>query len=458
VRIYARSVARFRREPWDLFGADVTGKLRAVMRTSPSLNFSFQRPITAGLLAFVLGLFGAGSQAAPDEVRLGRSLGYPVGTAATWFTQEALRVGSFTHQAEIEGLMNGGVHQLSPSALPMPLRRADHEPPFRWHIDARRNLGVEDYLARQRVMGLLVIKDDVIQLERYQYQRGPADRFLSHSVAKSLLSLGIGLALHEGVLSSLDDQVQRYVPGLKASLYGQVSLRQLLRMSSGVRFAERYDGSDDLELFGRSVAQLGVEGAAARLDQQAAVAGERFNYASSDSLVLALVLRAATGVSLSEYLQARLWQALGAEGPALWRTDRMGLELASGNFNAGLRDYGRLGVLLAHDGQRPDTGQQVLPRAYLQEATLASRHPPWLAPGQATPYFGYGYQFWIFPGKPRRFAMLGIFGQMVFVDPGLKLVMVQMSANATPLASQTSLAREADAFWRGLLAYYGASW
>ncbi len=396
--------------------------------------------------------------AAPDEDRLGRAQGYPVGTQATWYSQEQVRVGSFTHQGEIKGLMNGNVHGLAASSSPMALPRAAAEPAYRWQIDAAHNLGIDDYLARQRVMGLLVVKDGVVQVERYQYERSPADRFVSHSMAKSLVSLAVGLALQEGRLNSLDDRADRYATGLAGSLYGEARLRDLLRMASGVRFNESYDGSEDSDFvrFGRAAARDGLEAAARSIAERAAPAGQRFSYASSETVILAAVLRAATGMSLSDYLQPRLWQAMGAETSALWRADRTGLETASGNFNATLRDYARLGVILANDGQRPDTGTQILPRDYLLEATDAARQPAAFRPGSATPYFGYGYQFWTFPGRPRRFAMTGVYGQLIFIDPELKLVMVQTAATATP--APTSLAREADALWRGVIGFYGGGW
>lgn len=422
------------------------------MRLKP---FSSQLSI---VLVYLLVLASGNGRAAPDEDQLGRAQGYPVGSPATWFSQEAVRVGSFTHQAEIKGLLNGDVHALDASGSPLPLPHTALEPAYRWKIGAMRNLGLDDYLARQRVMGLLVLKDGVVQVERYQYERSPAHRFVSHSMAKSLVSIAVGMALQEGLLRSLDDRAGRYAERLAGSLYGETKLRDLLRMSSGARFDERYESDDDLARFGRAAAREGLEGAALGITDRAAPAGERFNYASAETVVLAAVLRGATGMSLSDYLQPRLWQAMGAETSALWRTDRTGLESASGNFNATLRDYARLGVLLANDGQRPDTGAQIIPRDYLIEATDAMRHPAAFAPGQATPYFGYGYQFWTFPGRPRRFALLGVYGQMIFVDPALKLVMVQLTANATAKPGQTSLGREADAFWRGVVGYYGGKW
>jgi CubicO group peptidase (beta-lactamase class C family) len=395
--------------------------------------------------------------AAPDEDKLGKALGYPVGTAKTWFFDESVRVGSFTAQAEIPGIYGGKPNVLAASSAPMPLPRREQEPTFRWTLDQGKALKVDDYLARQRIMGLLIIKDGVIQLERYQYERTPEQRFVSQSMAKSIVSLAVGIAQAEGRIASLDERADKYAPGLAGTLYGQTTIRNLLRMSSGAHFEERYDGKDDLERFARAVIQGGVEEAAKVITERDAPQGTRFSYASAETEVLAAVLRGATGGNLSDYLSSRLWLAMGAETTALWRADRSGLERAAGNFNATLRDYGRLGVLLANDGVRPDdpAHKQIIPRDYLLEATDWHRAPPAFHPKSATPYYGYGYQFWIFPGEKRRFAMLGVYGQMILVDPQLKLVMVQTAANATAKAGLTTLGKEADAFWRGVVEHYG---
>jgi CubicO group peptidase (beta-lactamase class C family) len=129
------------------------------------------------------------------------------------------------------------------------------------------------------------------------------------------------------------------------------------------------------------------------------VQGTRFYYGSAQTTMLAAVVRGATGMSLSEYLTPRLWQAIGAEASALWYADRTGLEVALGNFNATLRDCARLGVVLAEDGVRPDdaTKKQIVPLGFLLDATDWKRSPEPFRPGKATAYMGYGYQFWIFP-------------------------------------------------------------
>jgi CubicO group peptidase (beta-lactamase class C family) len=408
-------------------------------------------------LALLLALAATHTMAAPDEDKLGKAQGYPVGNARNWFYDEAVRVGSFSNQGEIEGIFGGKANVMAASSAPMPLPKAGDEPRIRWNLDNGRQLGIDDYLARERVMGLMIIKDGVIQVERYQYDRSPAQRFVSNSMAKSIVSMAVGIALQEGKIASLDDRADKYASKMAGTLYGETTIRNLLRMSSGAHFEERYDGKDDLERFGRAVIRGGVEEAAKVITVRDAPQGTRFSYASAETEVLAGVLRGATGMSVSDYLGPRLWQAMGAETSALWRAERTGLERAAGNFNATLRDYGRLGIVLANDGLRPDTKQQVIPRDYLLDATDWRRAPAPFRPRTATPYYGYNYQFWTFPTDKRRFAMLGVYGQMIFVDPELKLVMVQTTANATAKAGETTLGKNADAFWRGVVKQYG-SW
>src|SRR5258708_11468601 len=274
-------------------------------------------------------------------------------------------------------------------------------------------------------------------------------------MAKSIVSIAIGMALAEGRIASLDDLVSKYAPKLAGTAYGETSIRNVLRMSSGVQFKEVYDGKDDLaglawvRSAGGSIEELRA------LTVREAEQGTRFHYASSETVILAVLIRAVTGTTLSEYLTPRLWQPMGAEADATWIRTSDGLEVGSGSFNAILRDYGRLGMLLANYGAAG--GRQVVPKDYLLEATDWHRQPDAFTPKQATPYFGYGYQFWLFPGEKRRFALLGVYGQSIFVDPELKLVMVITAAAKNASVGKESLARERDAVWRGLVGKYG-SW
>jgi len=425
---------------------------RAQARRDASRQAGARR--TASAIVAALCIAAGVALAAPDEALLGKAAGYPVGNAANWFFDESVRVGSFTHHAEIPGLYRGKVNTLDPSASPLALPVAPREPDYRWTLGDARDLTVDDFLARQRIMGLIVVKDGVVEVERYQYERKATDRFVSQSMAKSITSLGIGLALDEGKIRSLDDRAEQYAPALRGTLYGGTTIRNLLRMASGVRYLERYDHTGDNDRFAAAVTRGGGESALRTLTERDTEQGSRFNYSGPHTVALAAALRGATGMSLAQYLTPRLWQAIGAEQSALWIADRTGLEVAQGSFNATLRDYARLGIVLANDGKRPDDGKQVVPRDYLIEATDWKSAPLQFQPRKATPFFGYGYQFWLYPGEPRRFVMLGVYGQSILVDPALKLVIVQTAANAKAQAGDTTLASERNAFWRGVLKYY----
>ncbi|MEP7085210.1 MAG: serine hydrolase, partial [Betaproteobacteria bacterium] len=272
--------------------------------------------------------------AAPDEELLGQARGYPIGTRATWYFDESVRVGSFSN---LDKLLPH--HVLKKSAAPLYLKRVATNPKLTYRFNGS-TYTLDDYLDHQRATGLLVIKDGEILAERYQYQRTAAHRFVSHSMAKSLVSIAMGFALAEKRIKSLDDKASDYVPELKGNVYGETTLRNLLRMSSGVKFSENYDGNDDLSKFSRMQSTRGTISGLLLFGQREAPQGERFHYASIETSALGAVLRAATGSSLSDYLDERLWQPMGAESDATWIIGPDGLERAAGNFNAVLRDYG----------------------------------------------------------------------------------------------------------------------
>ncbi len=408
----------------------------------PKASAGFRRSLIAMLLACCS---GGHALAAPDEELLGKDQGYPVGTRTTWFFDERVRVGSFSH---LDSILP---HQRLPRAdKPRELPIAAAPPQYIY-----QGRTIDDFLARRRVTGLMVIKDGVVQIERYQYDRTPAQRLLSNSMAKSIVSIAVGMALQEGRIRSLDDNAAVYVPELSNSAYGETPIRALLRMGSGVKFSERYDSGDDLMKYVSRQFSDGTIAALRSFSTRDVPAGQRFQYASVETIVLGLVVKGATGQGLSAYVTERLWQPMGAEADATWTTDPGGFEYAWGNFNATLRDWGRLAMLLADDGMRD--GRQIIPRDYLLEATDFRRQPAAFAPGTATPYYGYGYQFWTYPGSSRRFALLGVFGQSIFVDPQLRLALVITAVQRDPTSTADGFGAERNALWRSIVERYG-SW
>ena len=404
----------------------------------------------AVILAPVLALLAHSlAQAAPDEELLGKSAGYPIGTRTNWFYDERVRVGSFSRLDEILPY-----YTLQKPAAPLSLPKAADAQAIGYRFEGGQ-YSLDDFLARQRVTGFMLIRNGEVIAERYQYARTAQNRFVSHSMAKSIVSVAVGIALSEGKIASLDDKVAKYVPRLAGHAYGESTIRNILRMASGVKFSEVYDGNDDLARFNRIRITQNSIAALNAFDDREAEQGTRFHYASSETVVLTVLLNAVTGMTLSEYLTPRLWQPMGAESDATWVRTRDGTEAGAGNFNATLRDYGRLGILLANDGALG--GKQIIPRDYLLEATDWRRQPNAFRPQRATPFLGYGYQFWTFPGEKRRFALLGVYGQSIFVDPELKLVMVITAATKSASVAKESFARERGALWRGIVTKYG-SW
>jgi CubicO group peptidase (beta-lactamase class C family) len=219
-------------------------------------------------------------------------------------------------------------------------------------------------------------------------------------------------------------------------------------MSSGVRFVEDYSGKDDVARLAadtfRQIGSGGVE-AVTQFNMRAAPPGAKFYYASAETQVLGLVLRHATGRPVADYLQEKIWEPIGAEADATWLIDRAGQEATYCCFNAVLRDYARLGLLLAHDGNW--RGRQIIPAAWIKEATS-------VRPGQPQPSAGrYGYQAWILGGERRMFVLRGIRGQAIYVDPASQLVMVHTAVQKQ--ARYIAGVREMNALWRGLVQQLG---
>jgi CubicO group peptidase (beta-lactamase class C family) len=417
------------------------------------------RRLCAGALCCALAFICAAASASPDESILGKSLGYPVApNLALAFNDEHYRVGSFS------GLDSISEHCIiEPSATPLPLPEAKNKPAFVYHYEGT-SYTLDDYMQHQRVTALLVLKDGEIVAQQSGYDRTPEQRLLSNSMAKTILALAIGKALEAGLIRSLDDTAASYAPELAGTLYGETRIINLMRMSSGARFVEDYSGKDDHARFNRAMRSSGIVSAVKTVTERQSPEGDVFNYASSESVTLGYVLRAATGHNLCEFVSEQLWQPMGASARATWLTnsaDHAGI--ASGNFNATVMDYARLGLLLANDGSvQTDKGAlQVIPRDYLLRMTDANRQPPAFRPGlmqnKGSTYLGYGLQTWLLPGSHRRFELLGIHGQAIMVDPILHVVIVHLAVgkDASGDASGHHLGRERDALMRGILAQYG---
>ncbi len=336
------------------------------------------------------------------------------------------RVGAFSHLDEIYP-----TRAVGRAATPWMFKRL--APEIRYRFQGRQS-SVADYLSRNPVTGLVIAKDDQILFEEYQYGRTDRDRLVAQSMVKSITGLLIGIATAEGTIRSVDDTAETYVPGFKGTEYGKTAIRDLLHMSSGVDFGEDRDGGRDLDRLWRDMVagtggSKGTVGSIVQFNRRIAPPGTRYSYASIEPDVLGVVLRYATGRTASDYLQDKVWQPIGAEAGATWLVDAEGFEVAHFGFSAVMRDYARLGRLLAHDGAWE--GKQIVPRQWMIDATTVRPSDAYLAPNNAMPWFGYGYLLWLLPGTRRQFALVGAYGQRICIDPASKLIMVQTALDDT---------------------------
>ena len=291
---------------------------------------------------------------------------------------------------------------------------------------------------------LLILKDG--QIVHEQYYNGTSERthFLSMSVAKSITSNLIGMAVADGAIASIDDPIVKYVPSLKGSGYDGVSIRHALLMRSGVDWNERYDFGKESpmqQLHDNAIVQNRIRftDPAASL-KRIHPPGEMFNYSTVETGVLGLVLEGAVRKPLPQYMSERWWKRAGMESDGFWLTDGepgVGRAVNGMGFNAVLRDFGRIGQMMLDEGKA--NGRQLLPAAWVKEATHSDAPPVDRRAG-----YGYQYQWWTMAGSS-AYSAIGLQGQRIFVDPATRTVVVKLSY--FPPGEQRAEA-ETDAFLR----------
>jgi CubicO group peptidase (beta-lactamase class C family) len=242
-------------------------------------------------------------------------------------------------------------------------------------------------------------------------------------MAKSYLSALIGVLLEEGAVDSIDDPVTKYAPRLIGSAYQGASIRDVLNMSSGVVFDEDYlDPNSDINRMGRVIALGGeLDDFSAGLTERFAAPGEQWQYVSIDTHVLGMVIRGATGRSVTELMAEKIIAPLGQEQDAYYLTDGAGVAFVLGGLNNTTRDYARFGLMIAADGRVGET--QVVPADWVAASTRPS------APTEAGEV-GYGFQWWV-PVDPRPGEVFarGVYGQYIYIDRARDVVIVVTAAD-----------------------------
>jgi CubicO group peptidase (beta-lactamase class C family) len=294
---------------------------------------------------------------------------------------------------------------------------------------AGKDMAMDDFLTLTSATSLVVVKDNNITFEDYYQGTGEFDQRISWSMAKSFLSALFGIAVEEGLIKDLNVPVTDYVPSLVGSGYDGVSIKNVLQMSSGVYFNEDYgDFNSDINRFGRVMALGGSFDEFAASLTSDRKQGTYMHYVSLDTHVIGMVLRAATGRSIEDYFNEKLWSKLGTERDAIYITDSIGQPMVLGGLNLISRDYARMGKLYRDKGLL--NGQQIIPAQWIEDSITPDA--PHLMPGKrdtSDSKMGYGYQWWVPENPKQEFMAFGIYGQHIYVNREFNVVIVKNSAD-----------------------------
>jgi CubicO group peptidase (beta-lactamase class C family) len=321
-------------------------------------------------------------------------------------------------------------HVVPAGGTPMPLPPGA---PLKLPVD------IDAYLAGQHGAALLIVQDGKLRLERYGLGFDGIGRWTTFSVAKSITSTLVGAAIRDGYIKSMDDKVSDYIPEMRGSAYDDVSLRQLLTMTSGVKWNEDYaDPNSDVARFNNHKPEPGVDALVSYMRKlpREAPPGTRWLYSTGETNLVGVLLGRATRKPLATYLSEKIWVPAGMEQQATWILNRTGNEISGCCIQASPRDFARFGLFILN-GARVN-GQSIVPDGWLADATTSRTDIG--RPGR-----GYGYLWWTYADG--AFSARGIFGQGIFIDPKRKLVIVS-NADWTGGATDPVASQAREAFYR----------
>jgi CubicO group peptidase (beta-lactamase class C family) len=314
------------------------------------------------------------------------------------------------------------------SSIPWALPREEMKLDFTYEYGGKTHPAA-DILDRTFTNALIIIKRGRIVSETYRNQTSDTSHFISFSMAKSITSILIGIALADGQIHSVDDMITKYVPELKNSAYDGVTIRQALEMRSGADYREVYV-SDHPSLLSTAFEESFVENRAhfadfARTMTRAYPPGEHFSYSTFETCVLGWVLERATKQSIAHFMTERLWKPAGMEAYGFWMVDGpsgAGREFSGGGFNAVARDYARLGLMMLRNGKAGN--RQVVPQGWVRDSTTPVVRE---AADPGDPSFAYHFQWWPLLNSDAYMAR-GLQGQVIYIDPAADTVVVKLSS------------------------------
>jgi len=287
-----------------------------------------------------------------------------------------------------------------------------------------KKFSIDDFVQNFKVAGLIVVRDDKILYEKYNFGNNETSKWISFSVTKSVTSMLLGAAIKDGFINSVDDSVVSYLPQLKDGNYDKVKIEQILHMSSGINWNEDYEDPNSDVSIASALNSLKLY---EYLNSLSAFTkpGQKFNYNTGETNLIGGVVRSAIGKNLSRYLEQKIWKPFGMEFDAYWGLDSdYLLELGGCCINATLRDYARIGIFAMENGTLRN-GIQILPNNWMKESTTPSPNLEY-----------YGYQWWLDGSQYKSFYADGIFGQFIWIDPDSKTIVAMHSARDSADVSQ----------------------
>jgi CubicO group peptidase (beta-lactamase class C family) len=299
------------------------------------------------------------------------------------------------------------------------------------------SIDVDAYMKAQRTAGLVIVQDGKIRLEKYGLDFDGNGKWTSFSVAKSFTSTLVGAAIKDGYIKSLDDKVTVYIPEMKGSAYDDVTVGQLLTMTSGIKWNEDYeDPKSDVALFNEHKPEPGIDTTVSYMRKlpREAPAGSKWVYKTGETNLIGVLVRKATGKTLSAYLTEKVWTPFGMEQDASWLLGSTGAEISGCCLQASTRDYARFGQFILGGGMAG--GKAALPEGWIARATTKQADI-------GNPGRGYGFQWWTYDDG--SYAAQGIFGQGIFIDPKRRLVIA--SNSNWPRASDPIAGPAREAFY-----------
>jgi CubicO group peptidase (beta-lactamase class C family) len=387
-----------------------------------------RRKLLAGFASFATTGLATPGRAEADPWGAGK--GYPTGwgppgQTPRWEAYPEYRVGNFT--GGYESMFRH--RTIEARSTVAPLTTAPRSLYYTW---SGQRKSVDDYLSGSPVYGLLIARKGEILFERYRMDRQPNMRFQSWSMAKSVTSLLVGIALDRKLIRSIDDTPGEYVPSLRGTLHGGIPMRYLLNMCSGVEVQHERDAVriDVPALLGQPAARAkgtDVEKVVREWSAMREAPGVRFNYTELCPLTMGMVVRAVSGQSLAEFATQHLWSPIGAEAPATWLTDSLGKEYNCVGFAATLRDWARVAQMIAQRGTV--AGRPVVSASWLDECASHGPKDRAASFGVMRADMGYRNFFWLPRSDGRWLMMNGAHGQRVLIDRRSQTVLIQTSVS-----------------------------